>query len=221
MVSPKLKTALRAALAALPLLAAATAGQAAGPATIYCCEVDGKRLCGDQLPAQCYSRAHSEISGGGSVRRVGPPLTPEQKAELAAEQQRKKKEEEQAAEQRRRDAALVASYGSEKDIDAKRDKVVAEAQKTLKQAEDRHAEAAKRKQQLDDEAEFYRKTPMPEQLKAQLKQNQVELAGQQAAVDARKKDIEDIRARFEEEKRRYIALTRGAPAPTGADSRPR
>jgi hypothetical protein len=217
-VSPDLKKPAAVGLvAALSLsgFAAQAAGPAGGPVRVYCCDVDGHRLCGDNLPAQCYSRAHQEISSSGAAKSFGPPPTPEQKAQLAAEQRKQKQEAEKAAEQRRRDAALVASYGSEKDIDDKRDRAVAEAQKNLQQAQDRYAAAAKRKQQLDNEAEFYLKRPMPAQLKAQVKENQTELAAQQKAVDDRKQDIEDIRARYAAEKQRYIMLTRGAPAPGG------
>lgn len=213
MVLPRLTHIRCLALSALPLLAASSLCAAAGPAKIYCCSVDGKRLCGDQLPPQCYSRAHREMSGSGSVKDFGAPLTPEQKAEQAAEEQRQKKEEERLAEERRRNAALLATYSSEKDIDNVRDKQLAEAQKALKQAQDRYGDALKQKQKLDNEAEFYKKKSMPPKLLSQMKENQTELAGQQAVVDLRKKDIEDIRARYEGEKQRYIALTRGK-APT-------
>ncbi len=227
MVSPKAMKCLQLTLLALSLGAASASLRAAGPASptgpvkVYCCDVDGKRVCGDQLPPQCYSRAHHEISAGGTTKEIGAPLTPEQKAQAEAEENRKKKEAAKAAEQRRRDAALVASYGSEKDIDSKRDKAIAEAQKALKQAEDSYAAALKRKQALDHEAEFYAKNAVPERLTAQLQEAQTELAAQEAAVAEQKREIEDIRSRFEEEKKRYIRLTRGAPEAPATDNRPR
>ena len=216
MVWPSFEHWRRVALAALLL---ALAGRA-GAATIFCCDVDGKRLCGDKMPPECSSRAHRELTAGGSVRQVEAPPTPEQKAERAAEAERKQAADKQAAEQRRRDSALVNSYASEQDIDDKRNKAVHDASAFLQQAEDRYAEMLKAKQQLDNDAEFYQKKPMPEKLKSQIKLNQAELAAQQAVVEARKQDIEAIRVRFDSEKKRYIELTRGAPAPA-ADSRPR
>ena len=212
---------LVAVLSAIPFLAFGQAPTTGKTATVFCCEIEGgKRLCGDQMPPQCYSRAHREVAPGGTVKQFAAPLTPEQKVEQAAELERKKEEEKRVAEQHRRDAALVSSYGSEKDIDAKRDKAVEAATKFLQQAEDRYAETLKTKMQLDREAEFYLKNPMPTQLKAQIKQNQTELSAQQAVVEGRKQDVEAIRARFEREKKRYTELTRDEPAPS-TDTRPR
>ena len=38
---------------------------------IYCCEdANGRSVCGDVLPVQCYGRAYREISPQGIVRRV-------------------------------------------------------------------------------------------------------------------------------------------------------
>ncbi|HTY99129.1 MAG TPA: hypothetical protein VMB75_04810, partial [Rhodocyclaceae bacterium] len=198
----------------VPLLAWSQAYKQVAPKTdIYCCEIEGgKRLCGSPMPPQCLNRARREMTPGGTVKQIAAPLTPEQKAEQEAEAARKKDEEQKALEQRRHDSALVASYASEKDIDTKRDKALAQANHFLKQAEDRYADTLKAKQQLDNEAEFYLKKPMPAQLQAQIKKNKAEVTAQQGVVDQRKQDIENIRARFEQEKKRYIELTGGDAA---------
>lgn len=199
---------------AAPLLAWSQGATPTAPRTdVFCCEVEGgKHLCGNPMPPQCLTRARREMTPGGTVRQVTAPLTPEQKAEQEAAAARKKKEDEQRAEQRRKDAALVASYASEKDIDAKRDRALAQANQFLKQAQDRYADIQKAKQKLDDEAEFYKKKTMPPQLQVQMKQNQSELAAQQGVLEGRKQDIEAIRARFEQEKKRYVELTGGDAA---------
>lgn len=190
----------------------------------YCCsDESGHRICGDILPAACTHRAY-QIKSGGRSENVEAPLTPEQKAQRKAEMARKKEAEHRTAEEHRLNQALLSSYGSEKDFDIKRDRALAEARKSLEQARERYGEAVKRRQKLANEAEFYQKKPMPDALKAQVKENETELSAQQSAMDARKQDIENIRAKFEAEKNRYNDLTRGRGAAASAppaESRPR
>ena len=200
-------------LALLALLAGAAHPAAAQAAKIFCCEANGHRVCGDHLPAECSARAHREMTSGGAVKEVAAPLTPEQKAQQAAEQERKKKEDEKLAEAKRRDATLLATYANEQDIDTVRDRQVAEAQNSLKAAQDHYAKALEQKRRLDGELEFYRNKPVPPKLANQIRENQADMVGQQAAVAARKQEVEDVRARFEEDKARYRQLTAArAPA---------
>lgn len=174
----------------------------------YCCDDgNGRRLCSDTLPAACYKRAY-QIREGGRTENVGPPLTPEQKAQREAELARKKAEESRAAEELRNNQILLNSYGSEKDFDSKRDRALAETRKSLEQAQARYDEGVKRQKRLANETEFYLKKPMPDALKSQIKENEAELSAQQVILDARKREIESIGAKFEAEKQRWINLAR-------------
>lgn len=177
-------------------------------ARTFCCNDDaGRRICGDILPAQCQKRAYQEFNSQGVLeRQYEAPMTVEQRARHEAEQARRRAADRQVDEQRRRDRALRASYASAKDIDAKRDRMLAEANDALKLAETRHQEAAARKQRLDTEAEFYVKKPMPAKLAADIRENKEELVAFQAAIDDRKQDAAAIEARFAEEKERYLRL---------------
>jgi hypothetical protein len=77
----------------------------------------------------------------------------------------------------------------------------------MKQSQARLEEANKKKIKLDTEKEFYKGKPMPDSLKAQVRENEKEIKAQQAAVDSRVKEMEDIRTRFAEERKRYLELT--------------
>ncbi|MDP2810244.1 MAG: hypothetical protein Q8O34_08855 [Rhodocyclaceae bacterium] len=206
------------------VIAGALAGLLSAPALAgkaYCCnDESGHRICGDVLPAACIHRAY-QIKSGGRIENVEAPPTPEQKVQREAEKARKKEVERRTAEEHRINQALLGSYGSEKDFDNKRDRALAEARKTQEQVQERHDEAVKRQQKLANEAEFYQKKPMPDALKAQIKENETELSAQQSALDARKQDIENIRAKFEAEKKRYHDLTRGDRSAAAPASRPR
>lgn len=200
--------------------------------TTYCCTDDGgKQTCSDVLPKQCYGRAYREINAQGvTTRRIDAPLTAEQRAQKEADAKKAKEEEARRLEQDRRNRALLATYATEQDIDYVRDRTVADIEKAIDGLRVKQDELAKRKQQLDTEAEFYKKKPMPPQLQSQMRDNEIEMKAQQAVIDGRQKEIGVVRARYEEEKTRYRELTKkkaaggtGATAqgPAGADSRPR
>lgn len=200
--------------------------------TTFCCIDDGgKQVCSDVLPQQCYGRAYRELNAQGvTKRRVDAPLTAEQRAQKEAEAKKAKEDEIRRLEQDRRNRALLATYPTEQDIDSARERALADVEKAIKTLQESQVELAKRKQQLDTEAEFYKKKPMPPQLKAQMRDNDTEMRSLQAAIEGRQKEIGTIKARYDEEKSRYRELTNkkaaggtGATAqvPAGADSRPR
>lgn len=174
----------------------------------YCCTGDsGQRICGDVLPPQCLHRAYQEYNSQGILaKEFEAPLTADQRAQRNAELARRKAEERRAADEQRRDRALLASYSNANDIDTKRDRLLAEANAGLKQAQERHAAAIARRQSLMTEAEFYQKKPMPPALKAQIRDNQAELTALEASTEEKKRDIEALTARFAEEKERYLRL---------------
>ncbi len=187
-------------------------------AVTFCCNDDsGRRLCGDILPAQCAKRVHQEYNSlGVMIRQHDAPLTAEQRAQQRAELLRKKEAERLAAEEDRRNRALLASYPSVADIDAKRERNIEEAGKGLHELQLRMTAAQQRKEELAREAEFFQKRPMPADLKTGIRDNTAELAGLQADVAIKKKEIAEIQARFDEEKKRYLSLSKGAAAPKTA-----
>lgn len=190
----------------LPLMA--TLATPASANTYCCTDENGRRVCGDILPSQCMRRAYQELNYQGKVtKEVEGPLTPEQKAEREAEKARLKAAQRVADEERRRNQALRASYSSVKDIDAKRDRMLGEAEASLKAAQERYQTALERRQKLGQELEFYQKTPVPAALKRQIKDSEDDVVASQATIANRRQDMDAIRVRFEEERRQYIKLT--------------
>ena len=186
-----------------PLLLLAVAHVAS--ATTYCCQSDGRRVCGDILPQECLNRAYQEIGRYGNVvKQHEAPLTPEQRAVREVELARKQAEERRIAEEERGRRALLASYSSVKDIDAKRERMVADAENQLKATQVRYDNAVARRDELARELEFYAKKQPPEDLAASVRDNEAEIMALQAAVELRRKDIADVAARYDEEKKRYL-----------------
>jgi phage-related tail protein len=203
---------------AVLVLAAAPAG---AERITYCCnDENGRQTCSDVLPPQCYGRAYREINSQGiTLRRVEAPLTPEQRVQREQETRRKREQERLAAEERRQAQALLDAYSSERDIELVRDRVLKDIEKSLAQAQERYQEAAERHKQLSEEMQFYRKKPAPKDLLDAIKENESELRAHGSVVEAKTKEMEAVRAKYDEDKRRYIELIRGRSA--GVDPRPR
>jgi hypothetical protein len=185
----------------------------AAQARIFCCTDDkGTRVCGDFLPPACQGRAYEERDGKGFIaKQVEAPLTPEQLAKREADNAKKAEDAKKAAEERRRNLALLATYSSEKDILSARDRALAELEKNQKQSQARLDEANKKKKKIDQDREFYKGKPLPEDVKASIRDNEKEVAAQSAAVAAKVKEAAEVRARFEDERKRYLELTGKKP----------
>jgi hypothetical protein len=203
---------------------AVLAVSAAAQTRIYCCDdAKGRKVCGDFLPPECQGRAYEERDNRGFVAKtVEAPLTAEQQARRDAETAKKEEDRRKATEERRRTLALLSTYSNEKDINSARDRALAEVDKNLKQSQQRLEEARKKKQKLDKDKEFYKGKALPPQVRAEIRDNDKEIKAQQAAVEGRVKEMEEIRGRFAEEKKRYLELTgkQATAATPGAENKP-
>lgn len=220
---------LRASATALLLALLAPATTQA--ATLFCCQdpANGRRVCADSLPDQCRGRPYRVLDGAGNVvREVEGALTPEQKAQRAAEAKRAKEEEALGRVQRRKDQALLDTYNSLQDIDTARAYAEAEVTEAIRQTEERIAIARKERQRWENEAEFYRKRTLPPDVDRGLRNAGYEIRAQTELLESKKKDLEQIRSKYTDDRRRYMEIvsrSRHIPvAPAGreaADSRPR
>lgn len=181
---------------------------------ILCCQDDtGKQVCGDTLPAVCYGRGYRELGDSGRTARViAPPLTAEQRAQRAAEERRKKEEERLINEQRRKDQALLNTYGSEKDIEAMRNRAERDLTAAIKAANERIAEIRNRRKKFEDEAEFYPHRKLPADIVKGLRDADYEIQAQELVIEAKKKDQENIRQKYDDDLRRFVELSKRPPA---------
>jgi flagellar biosynthesis GTPase FlhF len=186
--------------------------------TTYCCtDENGRQACSDILPTQCYGRAYRELNERGiTVKRHDAPLSAEQRAQREAEKLRRQEEERVAQEQRRKDQALLNTYASVQDIELFRDRAIRDLEKQIAEARDRQGEFIAKRKQFQAEAEFYAKKPMPAELSNAIKDNEAEIQAQQSVVDSKLRDIETVKAKFDEDKRRYLEISRSLRRGTGA-----
>lgn len=202
-------------LAALLLAGATVSGsvnaQGAIPAgAFYCCtDASGRRACGDLLPAQCTGLAHKIYNRQGMlIREVGPPLTPEEKAAQAEAARREKQLEAMAREQRRKDQALLETYSSLEDVDRMQARAETDVRNAITMAEAKIAEARKRRKKFENEAEFYPNRALPHDVAKGLRDEDMEIKAQTELIDAKKREMELIKAKYAEDRRRYIELSR-------------
>ena len=195
--------------AGLILLLAAFSVQAAGSGRFFCCEGgSGGRICGDSFPVQCRGKAYTILDSSGIlIKEVGPPLTAEQKAQLAAEEQRKKELEEQAKEQRHKDQALLDTYATPQDIDLAQAKAEADVNLAIKGAEERIEAARKQRKKFEEEAEFYKKKTLPSDVAKGLRDADHEIKTQQELLAVKKGDFTTIKAKYDADRKRYNELT--------------
>jgi hypothetical protein len=186
-----------------------------------CVDARGKVYYTQVPPPECLGRDTQELNKSGTLIRRNPaaiPLSPAQEQAREAERRKKIEDEERSKEERRKNLALLNTYSSEKDIEDARTRALTEAQGAIEDTERRIAGAQKRRQELEAEKEFYVKKPMPFKLKQEITNNEIEIRNQTALLDAKKKEISTINAKYDEDKRRYVELTSGKAA-TAAQKR--
>ena len=175
-----------------------------------CVDDNGKVYYPQVPPKECLGRDTQEISRQGRVtKRTEAAITPEEQAARAEESKKKQEQEIAAREERRMNQALLNTYSSEKDIEETRARALKDNEMAIHESEKRITGAEKRKKELDQEKEFYLKKPMPPKLAQDIKNNEVEIKHQRELLDAKKKQVASINAKYDEDKRRYVELTKG------------
>ncbi len=197
-------------LASALALTAVLASSGAFAQKMYkCVDAAGKTYYTQTPPKECAGRTLDELDKRGNVTRRNEVLAPEQQAAREAARKKKAEEETAAKEERRKNAALLNTYSSEKDVEEARARALKTGNEAIKETEKRIADGEKRRAKLDEEKEFYKKSAMPPKLKQDIQNNENELKNQQELLDVKKKEIGLINAKYDEDKRRYVELTRG------------
>ena len=195
-------------LLSFAVLAPALAQQPAPQRMYKCTDARGKVYYTQVPPRECLGRDTQELNKSGMVMRKterAPSAAEVQARE--AENKKKAEEAEKSREERRKNTALLNTYASEKDIEDQRGRALKEAQDAIAATEKSIVGAQKRQKELESEKEFYVKKPMPVKLKQEISNVDNEIKNQTVLLEAKKKEIVTINARYDADKRRYIELT--------------
>lgn len=169
-----------------------------------CTTKSGKRITGDQPPAECRDVVIRELRSDGSIKSViEPPLTAEQKAQREVERKKQLADEEIAREQLRKDKALLEAYGSEAEIQDARDRQIAQRNQMVETAAKRLEGHQRERKKLDSELEFYANRPVPDALKRRIDANATISRSEEKIIVGLKADIARINERFDDDLKRY------------------
>ena len=202
-----LKTTILAALMIAPLAAQAQV-------TYRCTGKDGKRYYGSTIPMQCVGRVVEQLNPQGLVvRRIDPEGEEKEREAKAAAAAKAKDDEAATREETRRNRALLATYTSERDIDDARARALADNRAAVQDFENKIDALKKRRAGYDKELEFYQDkkgtTKPPAKLNDDISAVDCDLKVQQDLLAAKKKEVDTINAKYDQDKKRYVQLTRG------------
>ncbi len=198
-----------AALAATPLMAPAQSKSSVSTITYRCTGKDGKKYYGSAIPSQCYGQPLELLNNRGLVvKRIDPEGDEKAKAEKEAALAKQKEEGAAAREETRRNRALLATYTSERDIEDQRARALKDNQRSMSEVEGKIEALRKKRAGYDKEAEFYKGKDLPPKLAEDMANADIDLKAQEDLLNAKKKEVVSINARYDEDKRRYRELTR-------------
>jgi hypothetical protein len=206
----------------LLVCAAALAGPAAAQKLYKYTDANGKVVYTDKMPSESAGKPNEQLNRQGTVtkRNEGAP-TPEQLAAKEADRKRKLDEEMAAKEEKRKNIALLNTYPSEQDISEARARALKANAEAVEEAQRKLADVRKRQQELAGEAEFFKKKPMPAQLRQDIQVNEAAIVSHTELVDKKKKESEAINAKYDEDLRRYREVVKsGAAAPVATAAKP-
>ena len=176
---------LAAVLALLPLAASAQ--------SYRCVGTDGKKYYGQSIPPQCTGQPVEQLNAQGLVvKRIDAAASADDRARREAEDADRRKREAVSKEEGRRDRALLATYTSEKDIEDARSRALRGNQDAVKELE---AKVASLRQK--------RAAPG-----ADARNIDIDLRAQEGLLAAKTKEAEQINHRYDEDKKRYVELTK-------------
>ena len=202
-----------AGLAIVALLVAPLAALAQPKAVTYRCTAkDGKKYYGSTIPRQCMGQPIEQLNARGMVvKRMDAEGDEKARAEKEVELARKRELDTAAKEESRRNRALLATYTSEKDIEEARRRSLAENQKTTLEVQLRIEGIKKDQVRLTKELEFYQgKNKPPAKLLEELKNAEIDIKAQEDLLAAKKREITTINAKYDDDRKRYLELTRAS-----------
>ena len=199
---------------AAALLAAglALAPFAAGAQSYRCVGKDGKKYYGQSVPPQCLGMPVEQLNAQGMVtKRFDAAASAAEREKKAAEDEERKKREAITKEEGRRNRALLATYTSEKELENARARALQENQAAVKDVETKIAALKQRRGDLMKELDFYQgKNKPPVKLAEDIKNSEIDLKALEGLLASKKKEVDSINAKYDDDKKRYIELTKNA-----------
>jgi len=171
---------------------------------------------GQTIPTEYRDQAASEMNKRGlTVKRIDAVavITPDQRRAAEERAQRDREEQKRQFEQRRRDVALVNTYTSTREIDDARERSLAVPIQALKGLEPRLKKAQERLTTLQGQMENIRHSgkTVSDQLQEEGNEQKLEVDSLRTEQERYESQIAAIRAKYENDKKRYVELSEAGP----------
>jgi hypothetical protein len=168
----------------------------------------------DRIPPEHADRGNQELNRRGVViKKTAPALTSEQRKAIAEEREARALEEKKAVDQKRQDEALLLTYTSVEEIDAKQEREMQQAELAMRNMEVQHRYAqAQLQEQLKLKATYTASDKeVLDQLVFDIAKSQERMAWLEEHIAAKRWQLVEIQARYDGYKKRFAEL-KGDPA---------
>ena len=204
-------------IAAATLLAAPLAADAQSVYTYRCTSKEGHKYYGSTIPPQCYGRPVEQLNSQGLVvKRIDPEGDEKAREEKEAAAAKAKEVESASREDLRRGRALLATYTSERDIEEARKRDLADNERAVQDVETKIEGLKKRRAGYEKELAFYKdgtdkkaKAGPPSKLTHDINNVDIDLKAQEDLLQVKKKEVTQINAKYDQDKKRYLEAVRG------------
>ena len=193
------------------VIAIATLSFAAEAQSYRCVGKDGKKYYGQSIPPACLGMPVEELNAQGMVtKRFDAAASAAEREKKAADEEERKKREAVTKEEGRRNRALLATYTDEKDIESSRARALQGNEAAVKDIQRRIEALRKRQDELKKELDFFQgKNKPPAKLSDDIRNIDFDVKTQDELMAAKKKEVALINSRYDEDKKRYMELTKG------------
>ena len=217
---PRARAACR--VAAL-LFTAAFACTASAAGTYKWTDEQGVVHYSDKAPPETPAKGATILDKQGrAVRKIEPPLTPEQAKAKADEEERLRALQKARDDQARKDRALLQSYTSEAEIDIARNRAVSTIEAQIKSAQAYRADLAGRQKALARQKATYGNKPLPIELERESASVDAELSRQGVLIAQKQEELVAAAQKYDTIKQRWQQIVadqeRAAAAEKAADA---
>jgi hypothetical protein len=179
----------------------------------------------DKVPPEQVDKARIELNTQGvPVKKIDPALTPAQRKAKEAEEARAREVARQQEEIARKNRALLQSYTSEAEIELARKRALSTLDEIIQSAQAYSEQLVKRKSDVErKKAQFGDKGGVPAALEREATTVEIELARQSELIAQKKREAEQVNAKYGAELARWRELTKSrdtAEAAMGAPPAP-
>jgi hypothetical protein len=189
---------LLAARVVVALAAAVFAGTAPAAGTYKWTDEQGVVHYSDKAPPETPAKGATMLDKQGrQVKKIDPPLSPEQVKAKADEEERQRALAKIKDDQARKDRALMQSYTSESEIDIARSRAIATLESQIKSAETFTADLTRRQKNIAKQKASYGSKPIPIEIEREATAIGNELSRQAILIRQKQEELTQVTAKYD------------------------